>query len=47
MVSQNVIKKDTKQSIKCIEGDRNGLVVIAGSQSVVTDFWKNKGLKKI
>lgn len=27
--------------------ERNGLVVIAGSQSVVTDFWKNKGLKKI
>lgn len=39
--------EDAFEQAKKTVDERNGLVVIAGSQSIVTEFWNYKGIKKI
>lgn len=35
------------ESAKKMVDERHGLVVIAGSQSIITEYWRHKGLKKL
>jgi dihydrofolate synthase / folylpolyglutamate synthase len=38
---------DAFDTAKKLVDDRNGLVVITGSRSIISEYWENKGIKKI
>lgn len=38
---------DAFDTAKKLVDDRNGLVVVTGSRSIITEYWENKGIKKI
>ena len=39
--------KDAFEAAQKSVDDRHGLVVITGSPSILTEYWKHKGMKKL